>query len=435
MLNDYKFLKTLTRRDVFYAMKPFLSTQGFNKIEQEIIKGYDVYFSSRPEVDEIKDYEDCYFIITTSANTTMTTDEKDLLKTLFLKIKNTEAETDIDVVVKYSEEKKFTKKILDIITENHISVDNVRSLIEAYDNKIKMSGVKPLEDEIDCIFPEDLDRKNALSWALPQFNLVTKGGICKPDLILVVALSNVGKTQFCTAQVAHSLTQLKDDEVIIYIGNEEVVSFIVQRILQVLFKVSNEALMADKQKYFDEYKKILGGTRRLLAFDGRSMTTTHIQAIVRRYNCKLMVIDIGSKLQDGRSKDLECTRLGDVWRDLRIIAGDHCPIITTHQAGGDASFTLWEKTVSDDGQEGKRPKQGYKRYLDYSNIYNSHIAITGNCDLIIGIGRDTGPNFSRYFNFMKNKVGKNSRDDGAKFIASLDPDVGMFLNCFRIYDE
>ena len=221
------------------------------------------------------------------------------------------------------------------------------------------------------------------------------GVVRKGKFGIAYAYVDTGKSSFGARCTAHWLKQLKENELIVYAGNEEGLSAVQLRIWQSLL---------DKDKFW--IKNHLSEASRLVEpwMDKLYMYDSiyHIKSIDKILSkCRpiIMVIDQVTKLKlPGAKKAKDVEQLEDISNFCREKAKEYnCAIFGLTQATGDSHDKLW---------------------LELTDIYNSRVAIQGELDYAIGIGKDVKhPENAnrRYFNISKNKFG-----DHVRFMAMFD---------------
>lgn len=227
-----------------------------------------------------------------------------------------------------------------------------------------------------------------LTWSLPKLNEAI-GVVRQGKFGLAYAYVDTGKSSFGARQVAHWAPQLKDDERIIWAGNEEGHAATELRITQSLLNWDKNQIANNMEEA--HRLRELKGFKRILIFDS-IYHCDNIQKLLEQYGPIIIVIDQVTKLRSkGRvTKDIEA--LTYVANFCREKAKEfNCGIFGLTQAIGEAHDKLWLEAV---------------------DIYNSRVGIQGELDYAIGIGRnfkDPSKQNLRYFNISKNKFGEHAR--------------------------
>jgi hypothetical protein len=227
-------------------------------------------------------------------------------------------------------------------------------------------------------------------WHLETLNAVL-GPATMGTLGVVFAFVDGGKTSF-TLSAMKSFAEYYADtgEVLAYCINEESAQRISERSLSAFTgksRVELEALYPEGHaELLEEANELIGGMgwHRLKIVDGIEHLA-NVKKVLEDWNPRVMIIDQGSKVAtDFNAKDIKETRL--LYGTYRRFAREYdCAIICVEQAVGDAEDRQW---------------------INLSDIYGSRVAIQGELDYAIGIGKklEKGRENFRYINVSKNKL-------------------------------
>lgn len=219
------------------------------------------------------------------------------------------------------------------------------------------------------------------------------GGIRRKSLGLVFAYVDSGKTSFGIECCTAFAKQIKDTgETIVYAGNEEAATRINLRMTQSFLHCLRSDIVADPQNA--DYMRRELGFSRIKLYD----SITHkdqVDKLLDMHNPRVLIIDQGTKIQlGGESKRNEVGQLQDLFNYYRERGKQYdTSILCLAQATGEAEN---------------------KKYLKMTDLYNSKVAIQGELDYAIAIGRLTDDNTKkdlRYINIPKNKMleGENGK--------------------------
>lgn len=250
--------------------------------------------------------------------------------------------------------------------------------------------------------------KNVMSGTTLQFSMEglrkATAGIRKGHLIVVGAHPNSGKTTFLLGEVSHMLTQMKDGEEILYFNNEQSVDDMQMRLVTAVTGKTELDIKTDSvavEKLYDS----MGGYR-ITIYDKGFMDTKYISERIKRHpKVGLIVFDQLWKIRGASKSSNDFMQLAHIFAWGRDIAKAHAPVIAVHQADGD--------TI------------GREKYLTMDHLFGSRIAIQGEADAIITIGRmtdgSTRPDL-RHFHIPKNKLpsGTDPTDREPRFDAFID---------------
>lgn len=230
-------------------------------------------------------------------------------------------------------------------------------------------------------------------------------GIRKGHLVVVGAHPNTGKTTFLLGEVAHMLPQLPDDKEILYFNNEQAVQDMQMRLVTAVTGQTEADIKADPvsvEKLFDD-----AGGYRIHLYDKSYMNVRYVMERIRRHEGKigLIVFDQLWKIRGASKSQNDFMQLAHIFSWARDIAKEHAPVIAVHQADGDT--------------------MGREKYLTMDHLFGSRIAIQGEADAIITIGRLTDKSTRddlRHFHVPKNKLpaGTDPTDREPRFDAFID---------------
>jgi hypothetical protein len=261
-------------------------------------------------------------------------------------------------------------------------IEEIRSLVRKYDE------ITGLIDEIEndvCNLPiRDLFAKVTgdglkfrLKWLRETYGFLRPG-----TLGHIFARPDAGKTSLALNELVHFAYQLEEERPALYLNNEEGIERIKARAMSAMLSVTPQWIMEN----FDaaEEKWLLGKGDRLKFIGG----INHISKVVQkleRFHPRVIVIDQGPKVDTYGSLE-GVQRLQILYNQYRDLANEHdCSIITLGQADNNAEN---------------------RKYLNLNNLDSSKVAIQGELDWCLGIGRVDAEGFEevRYLSNVKNKL-------------------------------
>lgn len=305
-------------------------------------------------------------------------------------------------------EKYFSSEILFKISEsledNSSGVLNqVSELCTQYDDlrlRLQRKNFEFVTTDIKELVKKKQERPG-LQWRISGLNHHL-GDIRGKTLGHVFARVDTGKTSFVFSEESFWISQLKDDEVIVHLNNEEDGEKLMSRFYQALLNVSQDELERDPEKYHEEFLR-LGGDK-LLLYDQAIITIDDIEEIFNTYKVRVCVVDQADKLHfSGMSKLGDVQRLQTIYAKLRELAKKYdVHILTVGQASMSAENKKWLLPSDLDGSKTLKP---------------------GEFDYIIGIGKKlddihTDQENMRYIHLCKNKLGTGQH---AKIEVIFDP--------------
>jgi len=224
-----------------------------------------------------------------------------------------------------------------------------------------------------------------IPWHLDKLNNIV-GGAKRGTLGLVYAFVDSGKTSFSMAACAAFAEHLKDTkERIVYAGNEEAAPRLSLRLTQAFTGMTRTQII--ENPYEAEEVRRNKGFSRVKLFDSISHVN-QIEKLLIEWNPSVLFSDQAIHVDCGKNiTGNEVSKHEALFKVYRDLAKEYdCAFIGVAQGTGDAEN---------------------KKYLKLSDIYGSRVAIQGQLDYGIGIGRlldEPGRANHRFVNIPKNKL-------------------------------
>lgn len=269
---------------------------------------------------------------------------------------------------------------------------DIRSLVDEFVRKMKypppeVRALTPHSMTVEELLSKEVN-PDGLSWPLDELN--ESIGVVRPQTFgIEYAYPDSGKTSFMCRCVAHWAQQIDDDEVIVIAGNEEASSRTDLRITQSLLNWTKDQMAADPHRIHET--RIARGYNRIKIFD----SVHHVDNVIRlleEYNPTVMAIDQVTKLGVDIKSTSDVKQIEAVANWCRERAKEfNCMIMGTTQGSGESLNKKW---------------------LELNDIYNTKIALQGEIDFGIGIGRDTKDPTKenwRFISIPKNKFGSHNK--------------------------
>lgn len=318
-------------------------------------------------------------------------DHKELIRRIYAAEVSTDIMTDL---VEQLIEQQFADQIIaKLIPVMQGDASNVLHSIQNELDKYKSALRNPPKDtaflEACTELPYDLImgkmNMEGAPWHLETLTSIL-GPLQAGTLGVIYAFVDGGKTSFGLSAARSFAEYYRDtSEKIVYAGNEEPKHRLSQRLVSAFLGKSYIEIAKSMTEAEINNKTAELGWSRVHVVDGAK----HIRAIVRlldEWRPVCLFIDQGTKVDPGqRAEGVAATRL--LYNAYRDLAREYeCAIICLEQAIGDAENKQW---------------------LDLSDIYGSRVAIQGELDYGIGIGKlanQQGRENFRYIRINKNKL-------------------------------
>ncbi len=275
-------------------------------------------------------------------------------------------------------------------------LDDVRASIKKYDD---VTGLAEQVEQDVCNLPiRELFASvtgEGLTFRLKFLKRVF--GMLRPGTLgHIFARPDAGKTSLALSELVHFAGQLTDRPAL-YLNNEEGINRIKARAMGSMTSWTPEEIM-DNYDAAEAHWIKAGGEN--LKFIGGIMHISQVIQKLETFHPRVVVIDQGPKVQTYGNEE-GVARLQSLYNIYRDLATTHdCSIITLGQADNKAEN---------------------RKFLSLNNLDNSKVAIPGELDWAVGIGRVDAEGFEeiRFFNSCKNKLtGASGRGDAVFNIAT-----------------
>jgi hypothetical protein len=310
----------------------------------------------------------------------------------------------IEQVVEMHHANEILNELVPVIDGRKFGVlPSIRSNIEQFESLMKnppieSKGLEPCTLSVGELVAQEIDDPG-IPWHLENLNQII-GGLRTKTLGCIFAFVDSGKTSFGLSACASFAHHLKDTgDTIVYAGNEESAARLSLRLTQAMLNVTRREIQEEPDE-MDARRRERGWTR-VRVLD--SITSgAEVLKILDEWRPRVLILDQGTKLTlDVRSRAKEIEALQNLFNFYREKAKEYdTSIVCLAQGVGEAENRKW---------------------LKLSDIYGSRVAIQGELDYAIGIGRLLDckayeENF-RYINIPKNKL--------------LDGETGKFTTLFE----
>jgi replicative DNA helicase len=260
---------------------------------------------------------------------------------------------------------------------------SVEEFIQLMKNPPKETKLlEPCDLTVEELVQQEINDEG-IPWHLQNLTEII-GGVRRRTLGAIYAFVDSGKTSFGLAACAAFAQALKDtSDTILYLGNEEAAPRLSLRLTQAMLGVTRADLKLTP-KEIDQRRREIGYTR-VKIFDNITQAS-EVHRLLEEWMPRIAMIDQGTKVSIN-SKLKEVEEQQALFNFYRETAKTYdTSIISLMQGVGEAENRKW---------------------LKLSDIYGSRVAIQGELDYAIGIGRridDAARENFRYINIPKNKL-------------------------------
>jgi replicative DNA helicase len=223
-----------------------------------------------------------------------------------------------------------------------------------------------------------------LEWRLKELN-VALGPLRKGDFIIVAARPESGKTTFVASEASYMMSQLKPDEHVIWINNEESSTKVMMRVIQAYNGVTTGELLSFPTKFETEFTSN-GGERFLVLDDDSGIKSVNkISTLFAEFKPGLIIFDQLDKVHGFSNESRDDLRIGKLYEWARDLAKEYCPVIAISQVDGTGEGEKW---------------------IQMNQLRGSKTDKIGEADAIITIGKSNEPamDLQRFIHVPKNKL-------------------------------
>jgi len=412
-------LYILSTKDNYYRFRGFIKDHTITKEITTIIKDMEDWYASTGLAAVAWDNYRAWFL--TVKHVPYKADKVAVFNKIFdaLEASTPPAESAVKNIIEAFIERDYATQIADhtlrIAEGEDLPLKDVSDLLTHWEKeagKIDELDSKILTGDFEELVTNTL-LGTGFDWRLPDLN-ISVGPLRKGDFIIIGATPESGKTTMLASEAAQMATQMKGDGIVLWINNEEGSDKVRLRCVQAALGYTNAQIVADPKLAYQTYLDMMGGVDRLKIVDATQMDVHMIDSLFKKHNPELIIMDQLWKVP-GFTKEAghnEVMRQALLFNQGREWAKTYCPLITVHQADGTAV-----------GQ----------KYLDMSQLYMSRIAIQGEADAIIMIGKSNDPadaENARYLHIPKNKLSGGPLSDAkfrhGKFELEICPEVARY---------
>jgi hypothetical protein len=298
-----------------------------------------------------------------------------------------------------------TKEVLDI-----------DSMMSDFKKEIAFAADDDPAIKVDEDFFKD-DAGDGLEWRLEELN-ISAGSLMKGNFVVVAAYVHTGKTTFLASEASYMAAQLPDDRPVLWLQNEEVGRVVLQKIQQAALGWTYADLVRSPIATLTALKKVWGedAVNKIKLVEIQGQTPEKIEGLCEKYNPGLIIFDQLYNVEGFKKAFSDVDQQKQLFHWARQIAAKYAPVITTHQADGEAAGQL---------------------YPDLARMYNSRVSVQGAADLIITIGAcsdGTKPPDTRGLFVAKNKLRAGKRrieaERHGKYEVSIDGERGRYIGVY-----
>ena len=271
--------------------------------------------------------------------------------------------------------------------------------------------VKPSLDYLSSVVAS-----GGIKWRLQELNIAL-GPLRKGDFIIVAARPETGKTTFTASEATYMMEQLKEDEHVVWINNEEASNKVMMRCIQAHSGVISSDLLSSPKKYEEAFIKA-GGDRFLILDDDSGIKNVNkITTLFKEFKPGLIIFDQLDKVDGFNDEARDDLRIGKLYEWARDLAKEYCPVIAISQVDGTGEGEKW---------------------IQMNQLRGSKTDKIGEADAIITIGKSNEPgmDLQRYIHVPKNKLfGGDETIETHRhgcFEVEIKPSIARYISMWKV---
>lgn len=392
MITDRTLLKIFLQKKVYDKYSHYVKYDALQDETKTILKDLGKYLEEF-DVDEV-DLDKFITYFNQVRHPDLSESKCKLYNFIFNKIKDEEINEDDDFyksVLNYFKSKEYIDKIRASVDKG-LDTEVLRELIVRYESEVKQAEEGDfVENTFENIFVKTT-RDVGLRWRLNALNQ-SIGPVIKGDFGYVAAYVDTGKTKFLCSEAAFMAQQITDGSVL-YFNNEGPEDRIQAQVWCAALGASKDLITANPEKALAKYEERMNGdVNRVKFFDAVDFSPQKIREKAEKYNAKLIIIDMLDHLKFGGKDQAEVIRLKNLYKEIRMISKEFCPILGATQCDGSVT---WKNSQTQEAQ--------FQRYIGMHQLDYSRSAKQAAAEFIITLGRDPNYPNSRYVHVPKNKL-------------------------------
>ena len=349
---DFSLLKSLLSRTIYEKYSQYVGSFS-NRELQKIFYSLQEIHKGGKEDYSVEELALCFYANYPSLKDS----EKDLYSILFKKIEGASADPLlIEKYLRSCKQKEVARKIAILALD--ISEGVGSSTIETLQESLKELEVEVgIEEEIEFVSTslqyllEEEVYLPGLTWRLSGLNQ-SVGPIRKGNLIHIFGRVETGKSALWISEVTYMVRQLPEDETALIFFNEEGGRDIVYRLYSAMLGRTYSEILETPEQSEEEFNR-QGGSR-IRFVDRPVLIKEEMEAIIKRANPGLIVIDNIDKIKAFTETDRRDLSLGEIYKWARTISKTYCPVICVAQADATAHNRKWlDESMMADSKLGK----------------------------------------------------------------------------------
>ncbi len=411
MITEITLLKLfLDSRDTLAAYGSYVKYDALHHETKTILQDIDLYYQTFKTETKVS-MEKFITFFQQVRHPEITKTQRKIYLAIFKRLEEAESSDESEnfakIVLNHFKKENAKEKISALLEQTELPVDDLKATIQSYiDDADLLEEEDFVANEFNDIFVTT-QRTDGFTWRLDCLNR-SIGPLIRGDFGFVAAYVDTGKTKFLISEVAHMAQQIEGDGSVLWFNNEGSEDRVQQQLWCAVLETDHETIIENEAAAIDKYtEKLHGYTDRIKVFDAFGYTPAVIKAKAEKYNAKLIILDmIDQTVLPGGNQNQEVIRLRSLYREIRVISKEFCPVIGSCQCDGTVTWT--------DRETGEAR---FQHYIGMHQLDFSRVAKQSSAEFIITIGRDDAYPKTRYIHVPKNKLDGDGTEK-SRFIKS-----------------
>lgn len=422
-MNEIQLIKAFLNKEIYEMCVTYINPILFTYEAQLCLKGIKKLWKRFPNAKECSPEKFKEWMINIYTKDTLVDDSLVAYLELIVAEKKEEFMTQIII------EQLHLNKIKDICKSDKFDIDKLKSCV---DNLHMLNNINENLIEMAPLgengFAESAMTLEGYKWAFECLNRNLDPLLKDSDFQVFGGRPGDGKSAFLLQNIISIMSQLRDDERVLWINNEDTTYIIRRRILSIMFELDKlevlKVIGSGKLKpYYEKYLEHCNGLDRFICIDSGKdtrQTSLQISKLTKQYNIKLIAIDMLDKIRptipsnyvvtnDDAKYDILYEWAAEISRDLKL------PLLATSQVNKPGQFKMYASSEA---------YYNAWRYPGIDRFKGSGTAKGAHARGVIMLGRDPEDNGYRYLHSPKNKSTKQTAN--FKQVLQLFSEYGKF---------
>lgn len=395
-------LKILEERKAFLRFFPFIKKHTVTEEVYKILLSMKESFEKDPSLSKI-DWSSFIPFFKLHKIVGLSKEKHEIYQAIFDNIPSSLSGISTEGIIESFINKDYAKKISEISLsiadgDDTKTIEDLLPLINDYKEEIGEASKSEsgwLDLDLDNVLEKS--KKELFEWELEELN-ISAGPLREEQLIVIAAAPDAGKTTLLCQEAANIAKQIADDKSVVWFNNEESGYKVGKRIAQATVHWHGLDIQSDPIGFKNAINYELGGREfkdMFRFYSDKELSVSTIEERLKECKPAIIILDQLWKVHGFDKSFSEVQQMNRLFAWARKLGEKYkCPVIVAHQVDGTAQDI---------------------QYIAMHQLYMSRVAIQGEADIIITLGRTSDP---AYKNTRFLFVPKNKNDPGGRMIES-----------------